>query len=62
MPEQLSRRDVLRVEALRLATQGQSTNNVIKFNALADSYFEWLILDDANPEKKKLGRPPKTLV
>jgi hypothetical protein len=53
---------VLRVEALRLATQGQSTNNVIKFNALADSYFEWLILDDANPEKKKLGRPPKTLV
>ena len=58
--EPLTRRDVLRLEALRLAITNRTPNSVTKFQELAEMYFTWLTADEA--PKKKLGRPPKNAV
>tara|TARA_R110002020_G_scaffold472960_1_gene701587 strand:- start:25 stop:213 length:189 start_codon:yes stop_codon:yes gene_type:complete len=43
MSDDKSRNDFLRVEALRLAVHGASESTMLKFDDLADRYYNWLI-------------------
>mgnify|MGYP003131646639 CR=1 FL=1 len=43
MSDDITRKDYLRLEALRLAVHGASESTMLKFDDLANRYYEWLI-------------------
>jgi|TARA_R110000787_G_scaffold158726_2_gene272582 hypothetical protein len=65
----LNRKDLLRLEALRLAVTGTSTSGVLNFTSQANRYYDWLVSEATFSSEgseaiqpiqpKRRGRPPK---
>ena len=54
----LSRKDQLRIEALRLAVSATSVSGLINFTNQANRYYDWLVSEtDYEPEKSEVVQP-----